>query len=254
MQYFSLERRKAALHEDWLNRQTYRKHFATHEPLPFPRNWSGNPDPCKCGCGSVEYSRSDPANWWESFSPKLLWETRLLIPIFASLYKVLWSLLVIFWGSFLDNFDFRRFKHVVIANPTGNKLGASIVVLKFLAWPLSCLVSFALCILLCLGVALLIPLYVASLALFVTILLVVWVIAAIYISLHGIVFLVGGAASILYLSNPVIGILLIVAGVAVEYETRRRRERHHREEVGRLLRFIENRTHNNPAQGVKLIQ
>ena len=251
MQYFSLERRKAALHEDWLNRQAYRKHFATNEPLPFPRNWPGNPDPCKCGCGSIEYSRSDPANWWESFSPKLLWETRLLIPIFVSLCKVLWSLLVIFWGSFLKNFGFQRFKNVVLTNPTGSKLGTSIVALKVLAWFLSCLVSFALCVLLCLGVALLIPLYVGSLALFVTILMIVWVMAVIYISLHGIVFLVGGVASILYLSNPVIGILLIAAGVAIEYETRRRRDRHHRGEVGRLLRFIEKSTHNYPGQGVE---
>ena len=248
MQYFSPERRKAALHEDWLNRQAYRKHFGSQEAVLFFRNWPGIPDPCKCGCGLVEHGRSDPANWWESFSPRLLWDAKLLIPIFASLYKVIWSLLVIFWHSFLKNFDFQRFKRVAIANPNGNKQGALILALRVLAWPLSCLVSFALCISLCLGGVALVPLYVVSLALLVTVLLLVWVLATIYISLHGVVFLVGGAASILYLSNPVVGILLIVAGVAIEYEGRRRRDRHHREEVGRLLRFVEERTDDHSAQ------
>ena len=58
-------------------------------------------------------------------------------------------------------------------------------------------------------------------------------------------FLIGGAASILYGLSPAIGIALIVAGVGLEYESRRRRDRENREQIGRLLRIIEQRASSN---------
>ena len=90
-------------------------------------------------------------------------------------------------------------------------------------------------------------LYVTSLALVISIMLLVWVFAVVFIASHGIAFLVGGVASILYLSNPVIGIALIVAGVGLEYEMRRRRDQRHREEIGRMLQIIEERLSTHPS-------
>ena len=92
-----------------------------------------------------------------------------------------------------------------------------------------------------------VPLYVASLMLLASLVLVIWLFAVLYITLNELVFLVGGVASILYLTNPSIGITLIVLGIGIEYESKRRRERSHREEVGRMLRIIEGaRTTTNP--------
>ena len=66
----------------------------------------------------------------------------------------------------------------------------------------------------------------------------IWGLTAVFMASHGLVFIIGGAASILYLSSPVIGILLIAAGVGLEYESRRRRDRRNRELIGRVLRII----------------
>ena len=75
---------------------------------------------------------------------------------------------------------------------------------------------------------------VVSMAMVLAILLVIWILPATLIGLHEIVFLIGGAASILYLSNPTAGILLIAASVRIEYENKRRPDQRHREEIGRL--------------------
>ena len=46
-----------------------------------------------------------------------------------------------------------------------------------------------------------------------------------------------GAASFAFGFSPAIGIALVVAGVALEYESRRRRDRESREQLGRVLRI-----------------
>ena len=69
----------------------------------------------------------------------------------------------------------------------------------------------------------------------------IWVISAVFLALYSIVFLIGGAASFAFGFSPVIGILLLVAGVGLEYKNRRQRERQNREQLGRVLRIIEQR-------------
>ena len=240
------ENHKASQHESWLNRRAYRRHFDSPEPTRFFKNWPGTPDKCTCGCGAVEFSRSNPTNWWQSLSPKLLWETRFLFPLFRSLYGVLWELSAPIWIAFLSFFSLSGFKNVVLTNYLGNRLGTAMTPLRIITWFVFCLVTFALWVatwsLPRLGGATVTLLYVVSLALLTALLLVIWGLAATYIMLHGAVFLVGGIASILYLSNPVVGVVLIGIGVGLEYESKRRRERQHREEVGRVLRFVEERT------------
>ena len=233
------ERHKEKQHEGWLNRRAYRRHLGSEQSVALFRSWRGIPDLCGCGCGKVEYSKSDPANWWQTLTPKLLWETGFLLPLFGSLYGVLGALLAILWGTFLRSFSRKGFKAKVTLSPLGNKMGSVLLPVRLLIWSIICLVLFFLCGFACLGGVVLIPLYIASLALVVTLLLLIWMFATLYIASHGILFLIGGAASIFYLSNPVVGISLIAVGVALEYERNRRRDRNHREEVGRLLRIVE---------------
>ena len=233
--------RKVIQHQNWLNRQSYRKHFGSQEPVQFFRNWSGNPDPCGCGCGLIEYGRSDPANWWQTFSPKVFWKIGFLFPVFRSLFGVLGALRAVLWGIFTATIGAKAFKVRVISNLKGTRLDPILAPTRLLGWLILCFFLFALWVLTWVGDALLIPLYFVSFVLVVSILLVAWTLATIYIMSHGILFLIGGAASILYLSNPIIGILLIAAGVALEYESKRRRDRQHREEIGKVLRLVEDR-------------
>ena len=201
------------------------------------RNWPGNSDPCGCGCGMVGYGRSDPANWWQSLTPKLLWETRLLLPQWRCLYSALWAFCSLLWKITLGILGRKGFRALLITNPLHNKLGTIMTPVRAVAW-LIVVLSLGMAALF-VGVVVIPLLYVVSLALLASVLLLVWFLATVYIASHGLVFLIGGVSSILYLSNPAVGIVLIALGLGIEYESKRRRDRNHREEVGQLLRVIE---------------
>ena len=235
----SSEYRKAKRHEAWLNRQAYRRQFGSKEPVRFFRNWPGNPDPCKCGCGAVEYSRSDPTNWWQNFTPKLLWETKLLLPTLWSLCVIFWRLLWTLGKRTLWVLGPRGFRAIVINNPANRWFVTVATPLRVVTWLLVVLFVLSLWMAALLLGVMLVPLYVVSLSFLALVLLLVWLFTMIFIMLNGLVFLVGGVASILYLSNPTIGIILIALGIGIEYESKRRRDKNHREEVGQMLRIIE---------------
>ena len=138
---------------------------------------------------------------------------------------------------------------MVITNPTGNILSAVMTPVRLAVWLVVGFVLLFLWVVALVGGIALVPLYIASVVLLGSLVLLIWSFAVLYITLHGLVFLVGGVASILYLSNPIVGIALIVLGVGLEYESKRRRERSHREEVGQLLRIIEGAPTPVNAQG-----
>ena len=232
-------------HDAWANRQAYRRHFS--KPVIFLRNWSGNPDPCGCGCGGVEYSRADPTNWWQSLTPSLLWKTKFMLPVLWSLYKLLWTVCLILRARSLVILSARGFKAMVLANPLGNILGAILMPARLVVWLIASFIILFVWVVVLVGSIVLVPLYVVSLMLLVSLVLVIWLFAVLYITLHGFVFLVGGIASILYLSNPTIGIVLIALGVGIEYESKRRRERNHHEEVGQIIRIVEGAQSPNQA-------
>ena len=62
--------------------------------------------------------------------------------------------------------------------------------------------------------------------------------AVIAVSMRGLVFVIGGIASVTYSYYPAIGIALIVVGVFVEYERNRRNERHREERLGNLILML----------------
>ena len=80
-------------------------------------------------------------------------------------------------------------------------------------------------------------LHLGSLALLITLVLTCSVMATIAISMRGIVFVIGGVASVSYSYYPIGGIALIVIGVLVEYERIRRSERRQEEIIGQILLF-----------------
>ena len=92
MQHKPPKSRKQRLHEEWLSRGAYVECFGSGEPPVVFKKWRGNPDPCRCGCGEVRYSRDNPENLWKSLSPNLLWETGFLFPMFRDLHNFIWTL------------------------------------------------------------------------------------------------------------------------------------------------------------------
>ena len=237
------ESRKNTLHEEWLSRGTYLEYFGSQDPPVAFKKWRGNPDPCQCGCGEVRYSRSNPLNLWKSLSPQLLWEEKFLIPPFRDLLDFLWSLPELAWTDFRMVFCWRVFRDDALANPMGNGLGWALTPVRILVWSVLSLLFFLLVMasLVMSRFALLVvmPFYVVAMTLFAASLLLSWTLVAVFMALYGLVFLIGGVASILYLSSPEIGIVLLVVGVGAEYESRRRRDRQNREQLGRVLRIVE---------------
>ena len=245
------ETRKRRLHEEWLSRGAYDECFGSREPPLAFKKWRGNPDPCRCVCGEVRYSRSNPHNLWKSLSPQLLWETGFLFPIFRALFGVLWELSGIVWPAFQRVFRVTVLRNNVIANPLGNKLGSALTPVRILVWSVICLLLFLMAAaawsLPRLGGVVIFPLYFVGMAVFMTILGLLWGLTALFMASYSLVFLIGGAASFAFGISLVIGIALIVVGVALEYESRRRRDRENREQLGRVLRIIEQRASNSVA-------
>ena len=85
------------------------------------------------------------------------------------------------------------------------------------------------------GAILMIPLYFLALILVGIVLLIPLVASVIAISMSGLVFIIGGVGSILYLDNPTIGIAAIILGVAVQYELHRRERKRMEERLGYLI-------------------
>ena len=248
MQGTASENRKHRLHEEWLSRGVYDECFGSREPpVAFPK-WRGNPDPCQCGCREVRYSRSNPQNLWKSLSPQLLLETG---PIFRALHGVLWELSGPVWGAFRAVFSVEAVKDHVVADPPGNKLGRALTPWLFLFWSVFSLVLFLMAVaawsLPRIGGVVIFPLYFVCMALLTAILGLIWGLTAVLMASYSLVFLIGGAASFAFGFSPVIGIALVVAGVGLEYESRRRRDRENREQIGRVLRIIEQKADSNSS-------
>ena len=184
----------------------------------------------------------------ESFNPKVLWELRQLFPVVVALNKLYETLPPLFWTLFRQAFNRRFFKDIVIANRTGNRLGAAATPVRFLVWSIFSLLLLLLAVVVRLGTGSGVYAGIFLFSLLAVLTTVLWLLiaaaATVFISWHGVVFLIGGAASILYLSNPILGGLLIAAGVCLEHESRRRRERQNREQLGRVLRIIEQKGNN----------
>ena len=220
--------------------------------MVFP-NWVGNADRCKCGCGEVRYSRSNPQNLWQSFTPQLLWELKFLLPLFRALRDFLWTWLGKAWTVFRIVFCARMFKDKVISGPLDNELGMVPMPVRFLAWSIISLLLFLLVMVAWLisrfTLFVILPLYPVALAFVAAALLLNWVLTVTKMAMYGLVFLIGGAASFGFGVSPVIGILLIVLGVGLTYEGSRRRDRQNREQIGRLLCIIEQTPESNLPVG-----
>ena len=88
------------------------------------------------------------------------------------------------------------------------------------------------------GVIIMIAFFFVSLGLILAILLVPLIASVVAISMSGLVFIIGGVGSILFLDNAAIGIAAIVLGVCLQYELNRREGRRREEQLGHLILML----------------
>ena len=225
-------------HQKWLSRRAYREAFS--EPKTTFPNWDGIPNRCKCGCKGVWYDRASPVNWWKYlFNPGLLFKVSgALFPFFRALHAVIWQLPAVIWVQFTLFSTNYQIEVLARTRPNHSKRTAIIiskVILYGVVAPLTIAFLSACWCLSRLGGAVIMALHLSSLALLVTLVLICSVIATIAISMRGIVFVIGGVASVAYSYYPIAGVVLIAVGVLVEYERIRRSERRQEEIIGQVL-------------------
>ena len=228
-------------HQKWLSRRMYHETFSTPGRLYF--NWRGVPNRCKCGCGEVWYDRVSPVNWWIYFNPKLLIETRFLFLVFRPLYSLIWSLPPAIWICFQllrTYYKARILARVGTTNGTSVAIGIAIgrLLLYGVIAPLVVALWVTTWTLSRIGSVIILVLHLVLLGLLIALMGTLLGTAVIAISMRGLVFVIGGVASVTYSYYPAIGIALIVVGVFVEYERNRRNERHREERLGNLILML----------------
>ena len=225
-------------HQKWLSRRAYHETFG--EPTTTFPNWEGIPNRCQCGCEGVWYDRASPVNWWKYlFNPRSMVKVGgALHPFFRALHALVWQLPAMIWVWFNVLRAAYPMEVLVRTRPNHSKRAAMVmanVILYGVVAPLAIGLLSACWCLSRLGGAAIMALHLASWALLISLFLACSVMATIAISMRGIVFVIGGVASVAYSYYPVVGIALIVLGVLVEYERIRRSERRQEEIIGQIL-------------------
>ena len=226
-------------HEKWLSRRVYHETFST-PGTAFP-SWRGVPNRCNCGCDEVWYDRLSTTNWWSTFNPavyiSVVWK---LVRVFLALHRVLWHLPPVLW-NWLQMIRAGYKREVMIRIQPDTSIFTPMVSARLLLYgiivPLTVVVWAGVWALSRSGVILMTPLYFLTLVLVGAVLSIPLVVSVIAISMSGLVFILGGVGSILYLDNPALGIIAIVIGVCVQYEFHRREGRRREEQLGYLIRM-----------------
>ena len=227
-------------HKKWQSHRLYHETFST-SGTAFPQ-WPGTPKRCKCGCSEVWYDRLSPPNWWSIFNlanfASIVWK---LVGVFRALHSVLWHLpsVIRIWLQIVRA-DYER--EVLIRLKPGHNTAVAIFTARVLFYgiitPLTVVGWATIKVLAGPGVFIIGALFLVALALILAVLSVVLIVSIIAISMSGLVFIIGGVGSILYLDNPAIGIAVIVVGVCVQYELNRREGQRKAEELGYLILML----------------
>ena len=239
-------------HEKWLSRRVYHETFST-PGAGFP-NWRGEPNRCNCGCSEVWYDRLSPTNWWAAFNlARYISIMRELVRLLLALHKVLWHLAPVIW-IWLQMMRAGYKREVMNRIQPGASTTIAMVAARLFLYgfivPLTVIAWAAVWGLSRPGVILMVPLYFLSLVLVAAVLLIPLIASVIAISMSGLVFILGGVGSIIYLDNPAIGIAAIIIGVCVQYELHRRERKRREEQLGYLIGMLRPQTRQPPERAV----
>ena len=235
-------------HEKWQSRRLYHETFST--PSTFLPSWRGVPNRCKCGCAEVWYDRLSPTNWWAPLNPvthiSIVWA---VVRSFVALHKVLWHLPPVIRGMLqMIRAGYKR--GVINRIKPGTNAFVAIATARLLLYgiivPLAVAIWATVWVLSRPGVVLIVALLLPMVGLVAVLFSISLAISLIAISMSGIVVILGGVGSIVYLDSPVIGITVIVIGVFVQYELRRRENRRREEQLGYLILMLRSQTRIDP--------
>ena len=228
-------------HEKWLSRRAFHETFSSPGTV-FPK-WRGKSNRCECGCGGVWNDRLSTTNWWTMFNPAdYVSNARGLFRFFHNLHRVLWHLPSMIWLWFRTirgGYKREVMNRVQPGLSPAVALGTARLLLFGFIAPLTAIGWATVWILARPGVLLIVGLFLLTLALLLAVFSISVAIAMVAISMSGIVFILGGVGSILYLDNPVFGILAILVGVFIQYEFQRREGKRREEQLGYLIRRLE---------------
>ena len=235
-------------HEKWQSRRVYHETFSK-PGTAFP-SWRGVPNRCKCGCDEVWYDRLSPTNWWTSFNlvhyASIVWK---LVCVFLALQKALWNLPSVVWIGFrMLRAGYKR--EVLARIPPGASTSVAIATARLLVYgiiaPLAVIVWATMWTISRPGVIIIVALFFVTLGLILAVLSIPLIVSVVAISMSGLVFIIGGVGSILFLDNPTVGITAIVIGVCVQYELNRREGRRREELLGHLILMLQPQTRKDP--------
>ena len=228
-------------HEKWSSRRVYHETFST-PGTAFP-SWHGIPNRCNCGCAEVWYDRLSTTNWWATFNPAgYMSMVQKLVRVFLALHGVLWHLPPVIWACLqMMRGGYKRevMNRIQPGTSTSIAMATARLLMYGIVVPLTVVVWATVWLLSRPGVVLMIALYFLTLVLVSAVLSIPLIVSVIAISMSGLVFILGGVGSILYLDNPAIGITAIVIGVCLQYELHRREGRRREEQLGYLIRMLQ---------------
>ena len=235
-------------HEKWLSRRLYHETFST--PGTAFSSWRGIPNRCNCGCAEVWYDRLSATNWWATFNPaRYVSIVRELVRVFLALHGVLWHLPPVIWAWLqMMRAGYKRevMNRIQPGTSSSIAMATALLLLYGIIVPLTVVIWATAWVLSRPGVILMIALYFLTLVLVAAVLSIPLIISIVVISMSGLVFILGGVGSILYLDNPAIGITAIVIGVCVQYELHRREGRRREEQLGYLIQMLRPQTRIDP--------
>ena len=227
-------------HEKWQSRRIYHETFSV--PTRMFAFWQGTPKRCKCGCGKVWYDRISPMNWWTTFNLTshvlVSWRLACIVLLF---HKLLWHTPPVIWAWFQMMRAIYKIEVQVRVPPGASTFLATATARLLLYGGIAPLVVVACALAWTVagpGVILTGALYFLTLGLYLALAAIVMTLSVIAISMSGLVFIIGGTGSILYLDYPAIGIAAIVIGVSVQYELNRRVALRREEQLGHLIAML----------------
>ena len=228
-------------HEKWLARRVYHETFS--KPSRVLPNWQGSPNRCNCGCCEEWVDRVSPINCWRYLNPATYTPVLPMIhQVFRALHEVLSFLPQLSWLWFRMTRAQYRARILANGGPDVNASAAiaiACVLLYGVVAPMI-VVFFSLTWLLTRpGGAILMVLEAVSIALYVAIAVLSSVLAATMMSMAGIVVIIAGIGSVVYFNNISLGVLMIGAGVLLQYDLNRRHAQQLEERFGRLVLLLQ---------------
>ena len=233
-------------HQKWVARRIYHETFSKPRQV-FP-NWEGSPNRCKCGCGEEWTDRVSPINWWLYLNPGTYAPVLPHIhEVFRALHHLLSLLPRLSWHWF--QMTRKQYKARIRANPNPEVNTTAAIVIAWallygVAVPMTAAVACLTWILTRPGSVSLMILEAASIALYMSIALTSSVLAALTMSMAGIVVIIAGMGSIVYFNSSLLGIALMIIGVLLQYELNRRQARQLEERLGKLVLLLREQQHN----------